>query len=272
MGRISVILGAVMICAPIVIAQQPAPRFEVASIKPSAPGANLQSPGEFLPGGRWIVQGAPLSFILRVAYGLRADQLIGGAPWINTELFDIDAKAAGDAPREEILMMVRSLLADRFKLNVHTEQRTLDVNAMVLAKEGQRGPGLRPSQVDCETNRVESPPPPRGQVQRPVCGLRIFSNNGLTQLRAGGTNLSTLIIASGVRSAIGGIVIDRTGLSGTFDIDLDYLPQQPVTVSEPSVGLPIIAAFEQQLGLKFERRKEATDVIVIDSVERPTPN
>ena len=139
-------------------------------------------------------------------------------------------------------MMVRSLLADRFKLNVHTEQRTLDVNAMVLAKEGQRGPGLRPSQVDCETNRVESPPPPRGQVQRPVCGLRIFSNNGLAQLRAGGTNLSTLIIASGVRSAIGRIVVDRTGLSGTFDIDLDYIRQEQGVASEPAVGLPLIAA------------------------------
>ena len=253
-------------------AQQAAPAFEVASIKPSAPGASLQNFGEFLPGGRWIVQGAPLALILRVAYDLRADQLIGGPPWINTARFDINAKAAGDTPREQILIMLQSLLADRFKLKVHTEQRALDFYAMVLAKEGQLGAGLRPSQVDCEGNRVESPPTPRGQVQRPVCGLRIFGNDGLAQLRAGGTTLSTLIIASGVRSDLGGTVIDRTGLSGTFDIDLDYVSQRSAGVSEPSVGVPLVAAFEQQLGLKFERRKEMTDVVVIDSVERPTPD
>ena len=152
---------------------------------------------------------------------------------------------------------------------MNSEQRTIDVYAMVLAKQGQLGPGLRPSQVNCENNRTESPPPPRGQVERPVCRLRISDNNGLMQLRAGGTNLLTLIIASGVRSALGGSVIDRTGLTGLFDIDLDYLPEQP-GVSELSVGLPIIGAFAQQLGLRFERRKEMTDVVVIDSVERPT--
>ena len=264
------IVIVVLFLTSVAAAGQPA--FEVVSVKPSAPGANLTSPGEFLPGGRWLAQGAPLGLIVRVAYELRADQLIGGPSWINTERFDIDARAAGDRSHEQILLMVRSLLADRFKLKVHTEQRTLDVYALVLAKEGQLGPGLRPSKVDCETNRVESPPPPPGQVQRPICGLRIFGNNGLRQLRAGGTNLSTLTVASGVRSDLGRPVIDSTGLSGVFDVELDYIPQQRSTVSDPPVGLPLIAAFEQQLGLKFERRKELSDVLVIDSVERPTPD
>ena len=272
MRRIAVILVALTSATPLLAQQQPdAPRFDVASVKPSAPGASLQSPGEFLPGGRWTIQGAPLTVILRVAFELRADQLSGGPPWIHTERFDIDAKAAGDRPREQILSMVQSLLVDRFRLKTHTEHRVLDIYAMVLAKAGQLGSGLRPSKVDCQTNRVESPPAPPGQVQRPVCGLRIFYNNGVNQLRAGGTPLSTLIVASGVRSGLGGTVMDRTGLSGAFDIDLDYLPKEP-TVSDLSVGLPLIAAFEQQLGLKFERRKETTDVVVIDSVERPTPN
>jgi hypothetical protein len=158
MGRIAVILVAV-IYAPVLLAQQSAPSFEVASVKPSAPGASLQNPGELLPGGRWTIQGAPLAFILRVAFDLRADQLSGGPPWINTERFDINARAAG-----------------------------------------------------------------------------------------------------------------IPGLSGTFDIDLDYIPQELVVASEPAVGLPLIAAYEQQLGLKFERRRETTDVLVIDSVARPTPD
>ena len=273
MGRIAVILVAV-ICAPVLLAQQSAPSFEVASVKPSAPGASLRNPGELLPGGRWTIQGAPLAFILRVAFDLRADQLSGGPPWIHTERFDINARAAGDRPRQQMLLMVQSLLADRFKLKVHLELRALDVHAMVLAKEGQLGRGLRPSQVDCESDRIESPPPPPGQVQRPVCGVRVSGNNGLGQyqLRAGGTTLSALITVTGVRSVLGSTVLDRTGLSGTFDIDLDYIPQEPVVASQPAVGLPIIAAFEQQLGLKFERRRETTEVLVIDSVARPTPD
>ena len=210
--------------------------------------------------------------IIRVAHDLWPYQLTGGPAWINTERFDISAKAVGDPPPEQIRLMLQSMLSARFKLKVHTEQRPLDVYVMVLAKEGQLGPGLRPSQADCETNRVESPPSPPGQLQRPVCGLRIFGNNGLRQVRAGGTNLLTLLTASGARSTLGGTVIDRTGLSGTFDVDLDYVPQQRDPDPEPSVGLPIIAAFEQQLGLKFEQRKELIEVLVIDSVERPTPN
>src|SRR5687768_4345365 len=122
-------------------------RFEVASIKQSAPPGS----GPFrleagpMPGGRWVAQNASFMLILRTAYpGYSQPQIVGGPDWLTTARFDITAIAGGDPPAEQMTAMLRQLLADRFALKVHVEPREVDVYALVLARsDGRPGPGLR---------------------------------------------------------------------------------------------------------------------------------
>ena len=288
----------------------PAPVFEVASIKPNKSGDGRFSIG-FQPGGRFTATGMPLRQLIAIAYGSAGQQLptfriIGGPGWMNSDRFDIVAKAEGDVPpgpNGPLPLMLRALLVDRFKLVVHNESRELPMYELVKARsDGKLGPQLQPSTVDCAAiaaarGRAGAPPAPgaggvtgtgRGPAAggrgpafdaagRPVCGTMV----GPANIAAGGQTMSQL--ATILSGRVDRPVVDRTGFTGNFDIDLtwtpDQIPQGPAAQPPPGApaqppidpnGPSIFTAVQEQLGLKLESGKGPVDVVVIDSVEHPT--
>ena len=251
-----------------VSAQQPS--FEAAVVKRNVSG----DPGASFGGtpGRIVVSNNTLFNIIRNTWRLQPFQIVGGPDWINKDRWDITAKAPEGtlAPRDMLLMM-RTLLAEHFKLVVHDEAREMPVFALVLARfDGKFGPQFRRSEVDCAAifSAVErGAPPPRAPGQ-PTCGQ--------TSVGAGTVKASGVLLADFARNLSGRaerIILDRTGLSGYFDIDLKYAPDQlgPDSPDRVGDGAPsLFAAIQEQLGLKLEAQRLPVDVLVIDSADRPT--
>ena len=263
------------------------PKFEVASVR-----ENTNNDGKIMigiqPGGRFNAVNVPLWDLIRQAYAVQRSQLVGAPGWTETARFDIVAKAEGDiaptrpgSPPGPITFMLQDLLEERFKLRAHRETREMPIYALTLARSDRKlGAGLRPSTIDCAAMRgrgarIGLPPgaPPAGE--RPQCGMRMAPN----QVIAGGLPLAQLLpVLSQLTQRV---VIDRTGLEGNFDIDLTFTPDRmpqgppPAGVQIPSFdpnGPSLFTAVQEQLGLKLESERAPIEVLVIDHVERPTPD
>jgi uncharacterized protein (TIGR03435 family) len=262
-------------------AQVPATSFEVAAIRRSGPPITSVLPGSnsfmrTLPGGRWSVQNMTLGMMLQLTHERLPEQLVGGPAWLYTERFDIVAKAAAGSSETQITAMAKQLFVDRFALRTHTEQRMLPVYAIVLGRtDGKLGQGLRATSMDCEAiaaARQRGEPLPRAANGSPLpCGGTTLNVvDGVRQLRMNGQPLVNVFRLLGVR--LDRPLIDRTGLTGRFDIALDYVPEAafaPGAVPQAD-GLPPLQAIQAQLGLKVDRRDEMVDVLVIGHVEMPT--
>ena len=262
--------------------------FEAASVKPNKSGSGQVSVG-IQPGGRFNAVNVPLRLLIRNAYQLQDFQLVGGPGWMTTDRFDIIAKAEGDPPPTPpgtpgpFQIMLRNLMADRFKLKVHRETREMPVYALMLVRsDGRLGPKLRPSTTDCAAiaaaarGRGGAPQIPQAG-ERPLCGMRTGPGN----MSGGGFPLSQL--ATALSPFAQRVVIDRTGLTGNFDLDLtwtpDQIPQAPPGGLPPGIPPPppvdpngpsLFTAVQEQLGLKLESIRGPVEVLVIDSVEQPT--
>jgi uncharacterized protein (TIGR03435 family) len=280
-------------------AGQPPPQFEVASVKPNKSGDGRVMIG-VQPGGRFTATNVPLRLLIRNAYQLQDFQIIGGPDWLTSDHFDIVAKAEGgdigDPFRAEKQgepsrgqLMLRALLAERFKFEAHTENREMPIFALVLARsDGKLGPQLQKSSTDCEALRAAGrgrgpvgPPPPPGPPQpgdRMQCGIRIAPGN----MVVGGSTLTQF--ANSIGMFVGRTVVDRTGLTGAYDFNLTWTPDQianrPPGSPEPLInGVPIdpngpsiFTAVQEQLGLKLDSQKGPVSVLVIDRVEHPVEN
>jgi uncharacterized protein (TIGR03435 family) len=179
-----------------------------------------------------------------------------------------------------LLLMLRTLLADRFGVVVHPETRELPVYELVVARADRKfGPEINPSKLDCENQapgRRGGPPPAPGNPAQPVCGMRI----GPGQMVMGGTPMSQF--ATVLSNFVQRVVLDRTRLAGTFDFRLSWTPDRIPQGAPPPGGpaLPpvdpngpsLFAALQEQLGLKLESTRTPLDVLVIDRVERPMPD
>jgi uncharacterized protein (TIGR03435 family) len=261
------------------------PAFEVASIKPNR---SLDGGGTagFQPGGRFRSINIPVQGLIATAFGtdrpLLPVQIVGGPDWIATDRFDITAKMGSDASQDmkelyrQMPVLLRTLLEDRFKLKAHSETRQLPICTLVLdRKDGRLGPQLRRSVVDCLARSKAAragtpvPSPPR---DRPACGMRfgagMFSASGFTLVNLAGT----------LSGNVGRVVLDRTGLTGDFDVELQWTPDRVPLSGDASNPAPspdgpsIFTALQEQLGLKLESTKGPVDVLVIDHVEQPTPD
>jgi len=259
------------------IAQQPAPGFEVASVKRGA-GERVGEPtfivpGRFLPGGRFEAINSQLLTLIRRAYqefSLEPGQ-IAGAHELLEERFDVDARAASDVPDDTVRLMLRNLLADRFKLKVHTETRTVDAYALVLDRnDGRLGPQMRASKTDCtaaNAARAQGPValPPSSMSARPSCGVVTGIADGRRRYYLGAREVDNIAIV--LQNVLARRVINRTGLAGAFDMELSW------AVAEDDPTLPsIFTALRDQLGLRLQNTSVPMEVLVIDSVEEPTPN
>jgi len=260
----------------------PRPSFEVASIKPSN-----SSDGRIMfrntPGGRFSTQGTPLRLLIGDAYRVRDSQISGGPSWINTERWDIEAKAesgAGLSPGQ-IQLMLQSLLAERFQLKLHTETRELPIYELMVAKNGPKLKSVPPPERP--TPGAALPPPvPGGPL--PPGAFKI----GRGEIEAASATLANLIQA--LSQQLGRTIIDKTGLTGNFDIKRNWTPDPGQTLGGPfgSVPVPVgpdvgpppadpngpslFTAIQEQLGLRLESTKGPVEVLVIDSVERPSEN
>jgi uncharacterized protein (TIGR03435 family) len=277
-------------------AQEPAPlpRFEVASVKPSTGPTGERGQ----PGGRYSATRTVKFFIADAFFfgtPLQMSRVIGGPEWIDSARYEINAQAttpwlpSPDGPPRELFLMIRSLLQDRFKLKTHVETRELPVYELVLARsDGSLGPQLRQSTVDCDALiaavRAGGPPPPRQPNEPPPCGAM----RGPARILAGGlpmaqfANMLTLVMADANGPAgrdDARMVIDKTGLSGRFAFTLAWTPERiPEASPPPGIppidpnGPPLVTALQEQLGLKLQAARSRMDVVVIDSVEQPTPD
>jgi uncharacterized protein (TIGR03435 family) len=255
-------------------AQTPeSPAFEVASVKRNTSGPFGLQRVNIQPGDRVTVTNVPLLIIIQAAFRLGGPQIQGGPGWINTERFDITAKADAPTSAEQLHAMLRTLLADRFKLAVHTEERNAPIYALVLLRrDGKLGPNLRIAEADCATLRAAAQGgQPPGSNNSP-CGF--VSQPNRTAMR--GVTMDQL--AGQLSRATNGVkVVNKTGLSGFFDFDITWTPDASRGTFDrarfPSVdpdGPSIFTAVQEQLGLKLESQKGEGEVLVIDRVDHPT--
>jgi len=266
-------------------AQQPPPAFEIASVKPNKSGAEERYIRIDPRGDGLTVVNMQLRQLITFAYQIQSFQLEGGPEWIASDRFDILAKSEREVPatgaffggQEPLRIMLRTLLADRFNLVMHKETKEMPIFELVLARQdGKLGPQLR-SAVDCEARaaaaRAGTPPPSSGQPGPGPC----FMNINPVSVRGGGVTLAML--AGTLAGPAQRLVIDRTGLTGNWDLEVSYTPdrsQVPPGVELPSSidpnGPSLFTAIEEQLGLKLRPARGPVEVLVIDSVQQPTPN
>jgi uncharacterized protein (TIGR03435 family) len=269
------VLAAVVIAA----AQSPPPSFEVASVKENKSGSTTVGMAP-LALGRLRFTNMPLRFILHESFAVMEHQLIGIPAWADAG-FDITATYPADAPgtADDARARLRTLLADRFGLKTHRETREIPVYSLVMArKDGSPSPQLVRSTIDCQQWMAEqrpqmgagsaSPVAPGGK--RPVC-LMLTTRRFVT---AGTQTMQQL--ANVLQPLTGRPVLDRTGLSGAFDFDLQWTsaPVAPAAgaAPPPDDGPSIFVAVQEQLGLRLEPGRAPFDVVVIDAIQRPTPD
>ena len=237
------------------------PGFEVASIKPSEPnqrGTGIPPP----EGGRYRAINVTVRSLLGYAYHAQfSARILGGPAWIDSDRFDINAKAETAVPEAKIRPMVLKLLEDRFGLKFHHEQRLMPAYFMTVAKGG---PKFQVSSV-CKHESED---------KFPCGGFRVSKRRYIA-----GQQVSAEDLAEVLEVLMGEPVIDKTGINGLFDVKLEWTPDErqlpgrdlntpPANPDGPS----IFVAMQEQLGLKLERQKAAVDVVVVDAASKPSAN
>ena len=242
-------------------------QFEVASVKlHTSDDPSVYMVGQ--PNGRFVAANIPLRLLIRTAYQIQDDQIVGGPDWLATDRFDIDARApqTPDGPYAQLGDRLRTLLADRFKLTTHTEKRELPVFALERSRrDGSFGPGLR--STACPDLAID--------LSRPQPCVNIQTGVGALTLRGMPFTQFTPYLSPYVNR----VIVDRTGLDGRYDIELKWTPEpsgQGRGAGEPPAADPnavsIFTALQEQLGLRLNATRDSVDVLVIDTLERPTPN
>jgi len=217
--------------------------------------------------GSYAARKVQVIALLTSAYGLSPGRVIGAPAW--PDRFDVQVKyepRAAGAPLPSIPALLQALLRDRFALRAHIERREQPVYLLKVARaDGRLGPTLTRSALDCSAADATS----RGQQQNaraangaPACG----ANEGPGVLVAGGMTMA--VIARALRPAAGRDVVDATGLSGTWELALDFAPTPDAAGDKPS----LFTALQEQAGLRLEAGTAPLDVLVVESVARPTTN
>jgi uncharacterized protein (TIGR03435 family) len=263
--------------AAIAAAQAPAqkPSFPVALIQLS-PDQTLVSTGTellyTLPDGRFTANAVYLRVLIFYAYGLQTHyQLIGGPDWMDTARWNIQAIAKGNPTAEQRNVMLQSLLEDKFMLKLHWETRELPVYDLTVAEDGIKVHQLQES--NCVEPNVAAPP------SRPFApGQRLILTCGEAGLAAGtvasridGGKVSMGAFIRVLETILDRPIIDKTGFTGTFDVDLIFA-HDGASAGAPGAPTTISIAIQEQLGLKLVSAKGPVDVLVIDSVQKPSEN
>ncbi len=232
-----------------------APAFEVASITPCKPGTP-EPPGEHMgmvqftfPGGRFNAGATSLQFLLEWSYGILPSQHSGGPSWMDSDRYDIVAKAPGNATTAEMKLMTRALLAERFKLQFHRESREVPVLVVTL---GKTPPKLFPPKAD-EKYAIHIDP-------------QLGPDGKVLSWHVVATRFSFAQLNETFSRQLGRVIVNRTGLDGDFDFTLDLAPDD--SRPNPLDGSIIVSAMRDQLGLVLQTQKAPVDFLVIDHAEK----
>jgi uncharacterized protein (TIGR03435 family) len=233
---ILILVAAAVFASTVTFAQTAAPAFEVASIKASsaAPGS---ASGIRSDTGRIAGRNVTLRGCVQSAYGIPEALIFGGPKWVDEERYDIDAKAPGPAGDREMMIMLQSLLAERFKLVIHHETRPIQGYALVAGKKGLTAKRSEPGTPSVTSSS-------RRSIDAVSCSMER--------------------LAAKLAGVLHAPVEDLTGIEGNFDFKLEWTPDE--------LQSGVFAALEEQLGLKLEGRKVPTETIVIDSAAKPSEN
>jgi uncharacterized protein (TIGR03435 family) len=285
-----------------------APAFDVVSVKKNTSGGPMlqrNTPGNI------AMFNVPVRQLIRMAYQLQDFQIVGTPDWADKDRFDIEGRFESPPPgppqpTPRMLLMLRTLLRDRFGMVAQMETREMPILVLRIARaDGRLGPQIKPSEIDCAAlnaaargrgpggpaagGRAGAPPidgrgapPPPGTPfslgERPACGDRM----AFGQLLAGGMPISRLATQL-LPQLTGRVVVDRTGLTGGYDIDLKWTPtpdQLPPGPPPPGVEPPpidptgpsLFTALQEQLGLKLDTERGPIDVLVVDRLQQPAEN
>ncbi|HET9402511.1 MAG TPA: TIGR03435 family protein [Candidatus Acidoferrales bacterium] len=237
------------------------PRFEVASVKVNT----TNGPAEFLParsGDHVQLHNCQIASLILYAYHVSGYQMVGNPrlpePW---NWYDIDAKVDNSSSDDEVRQMFQSLLEERFKLKVHRETRELQVYVLKIAKSG---PKLKSSAASDYKTTVDD----KAVVLRQGRAAIVLGEDGSHLL---GKGVTVAQLAKSLEGELHGPVVDATGIPGTFDYDVVFMPDQGVPKGEFSAPL-LPAALRSDLGLTVEKGKAPVEVLIIDHLEKPSPN
>jgi uncharacterized protein (TIGR03435 family) len=271
MGRIAVVLVCLLVVLGVqshAQAPQALPieqsRFDVASIKPVSAGSTF---GGYRPEPMRFSGDFTVIEAMNLAYQVPSNRIVDGPEWARSQRYEINATNSAPRRPEEVWHMMRHLLEERFALKVHRERRPRPVYVLSMARsDGRLGPKAQRVERDCSS---------------PVADIRRCSKGfGPGSYRSSGLEWSAFV-TNDLEAMVGRPVVDKTGLSGQFDITLEYNPNisripessiNPPTLAELEGRPALFTALQEQLGLKLEAGTEPIDVLVIDAVERPTPD
>jgi uncharacterized protein (TIGR03435 family) len=238
------------------------PAFEVADIKPTTGTSPNGGKIQILPGGRLELPEITIKSLIMAAYGVQDDMIIGGPAWIESDHFDIVARTPADTPRDQIRLMMQPLLAERFKLAIHREEKQKPVYVLVVAKDGPRLAKSSGGPAQCQWN-----PLGKGMIQR-ECHNMSMRDLADSMPRWGMARIDLP-------------VVDMTGLEGAFDFKLEWAvpggggddaKADGANTTPDPIGATVFDAMAQ-IGLRLEPRKRPVSVVVIDHIERlPTAN
>jgi uncharacterized protein (TIGR03435 family) len=241
--------------------QGAAPAFEVATIKPTALDAKTGRYITMQGTNRFVAKYYTLKLLIAAAYDLSPKVISGGAAWVDDEHFDIEALTPGDTrpARPEQMAMLRTLLSERFKLSFHREAKEFSIYALEVDKGG---PKLK------ESTAAASDPPQLISTVYPPARIHLPAKN---------VTMSDFVSLM-QRALLDRPVVDKTGLTGRYDFDLDWAPDEtqfggevPVAPADAQAP-PFFTAIEQQLGLRLEAMRGMVDALVIDRAEPPSAN
>jgi uncharacterized protein (TIGR03435 family) len=238
------------------------PSFSVATIKPNPSGATSMQ-RLTTNGHDFTVRNASLGDLISFAYNVQMKQVLGAPSWVDEDRYDVDARQDQDglANDKQLRSMARKLIEDRFQLKVHRDKRELPAFVLSVGKDGQK---LTPTEV-------KGPLPGMGFRPAPG-GLKLQINNGTLD------DLTDFLQSA----VLDRPVVNQTGIPGRFDIGVTFMPDDsqfkghppklPAETDTTDTAPNLFEAVQQQLGLKLAAEKAAVDVIIIDHVEKPSPN
>jgi uncharacterized protein (TIGR03435 family) len=234
--------------------------FEVATIKPVLPDAKAGRYITMQGMDRFVEKDYTLKLLIAAAYSLNPRTISGGPGWMDSDHFDIQAKTAGNVrpTHDEQMAMLRSLLTERFKLTFHREQKEFPIYALEVAKSGAK--------LKASATGVEAPP-----VVGPA---QVFPQHVVLPARnATMGDFVTLM----QRAILDKPVVDKTGLNGRYDFDLQWAPDETqfdggLPPATDSSSPPLFIAIQQQLGLRLVATKGPVQALVVDKAEKPSAN
>jgi uncharacterized protein (TIGR03435 family) len=254
--------------------------FEVASIKPSE-GDGRMVRIQMAPGGRYTASGVNVKMLIQQAFDIRDYQILGGPAWMSSTPFDINAKAEDpNVTRDQVRQMLQSLLAERFQMKFHRETRELPIYSLLVGKNGHKLQ-LSENQPSPEASASQSRAGTSTGSASGARGNATMMSIGRGQLNAQSAPMTAFV--NMLAQQLGRPVLDKTDLKGNYDIKLEWTPDEssrtlPGTAggdappAGDTSGPSIFTAIQEQLGLRLASDRGPVEVLVIDTLEKPSGN